>query len=219
MIPLPPRLLEAVSSPGGGKIALVLGAGCSVEWPTNIPVSSECSTEIHRRLVADRILLDGDCENPSDLSAVADVVFAKRNSQRDVVERLRDEYDLKLATPIDGYWIAAALLFEGVISSVVTLNYDLALSMPSVGSGRAKLSAWSNARRIWPTKRLSIYITFTGMLMRQTRSHGFCARLHSMSSGKGTGSQSSQTRCWQLLSYYSPGSARQLQCLSKARNY
>jgi hypothetical protein len=139
VIPLPSKLLEAVSSPGGGKIALVLGAGCSVEWPTNIPVSSVCSTEIHRRLVADRILLDGDCENPADLSAVADAVFTKRNSQRDVVQRLRDECDLKLATPNDGYWIAAALLFEGVISSVVTLNYDLALSNALSGLGAGKV--------------------------------------------------------------------------------
>ena len=30
---LPPELLQAVSSPGGGKIALVLGAGCSVRLP------------------------------------------------------------------------------------------------------------------------------------------------------------------------------------------
>ena len=137
-MPLPPELLQAVSSPGGGKIALVLGAGCSVERPTNIPVSSVCSTEIHRCLVADGILRDGDCANPADLSAVADAVFIKRKSQRDVVERLRDQYELKLATPNDGYWIAAALLFEGVISSVVTLNYDLALSiaLSELGAGK-----------------------------------------------------------------------------------
>src|SRR5690242_18182891 len=127
-MPLPPELLQAVSSPGGGKVALVLGAGCSVEPPTNIPVSGVCSTEIHRCLVADGILQNGECVDPADLSAVADAVFNKRNSQRDVVERLRDQFGLKLATPNDGYWIAAALLCEGVISSVVTLNYDLALS-------------------------------------------------------------------------------------------
>jgi hypothetical protein len=138
MMPLPPELLQAVSSPGGGKIALVLGAGCSVEPPTNIPVSSVCSTEIHRCLVADGILREGGCPNPADLSALADAVFIKRNSQRDVVERLRDQYGLKLATPNDGYRIAAALLFEGVISSVVTLNYDLALStaLSELGAGK-----------------------------------------------------------------------------------
>ena len=138
-MPLPPELLQAVSSPGGGKIALVLGAGCSVELPTNIPVSRVCSTEIHRRLIADGILQNGDCAAPEDLSAVADAVFSKRNSQRDVVERLRDQYGLKLATPNDGYWIAAALLCEGLISSVVTLNYDLALSTALSALGGDKL--------------------------------------------------------------------------------
>lgn len=136
---LPPELLQAVSSPGGGKLALVLGAGCSVEAPTNIPVSSICSNEIHRRLVADGVLQNGDCSNPGDLSVLADAVFSKRNSQRDVVERLRDQYGLKLATPNQGYWIAAALLCEGAISSVVTLNYDLALSTALSALGADKI--------------------------------------------------------------------------------
>lgn len=135
LMPLPPEVLQAVASPGGGKIALVLGAGCSVEAPTNIPVSRLCSAEIYRHLVADGILQEGDCADPEDLSSLADAVFGKRNSQRDVVERLRDQYGLKLATPNDGYWIAAALLCEGTISSVVTLNYDLALSTALSGLG------------------------------------------------------------------------------------
>jgi len=134
---LPPELLQAISTRGGGKIALVLGAGCSVEAPTGIPISRICSNEIHRRLIDDGVLNEGDCSNPDDLSAVADAVFIKRNSQRDVVERLRDTYDLKLATPNQGYLIAAALLREGALSSVVTLNYDLALSaaLSALGAG------------------------------------------------------------------------------------
>jgi hypothetical protein len=136
---LPPELLQAISSPGGGKIALVLGAGCSVEAPTNIPVSRICSNEIHRRLIDDGVLNDGDCSDPDDLSALADAVFRKRNSQRDVVERLRDSYGLKLATPNSGYWIAAALLCEGALSSVVTLNYDLALSTALAALGAGKI--------------------------------------------------------------------------------
>jgi hypothetical protein len=137
-MPLPPELLQAVSSPGGGKIAMVLGAGCSVEPPTNIPVSRVCSKEIHRLLILDGILQKGDCADPDDLSALADAVFSRRNSQRDVVERLRDHYGLKLATPNNGYLIVAALLCEGVISSVVTLNYDLALStaLSELGAGK-----------------------------------------------------------------------------------
>lgn len=135
---LPAELLQAVSSPGGGKIALVVGAGCSVEAPTSVPVSSVCSREIHRRLVADGVLQDGDCADPGDLSLLSDAVFSKRNSQRDVVERLREQYDLKLATPNPGYCMAAAMLCEGALSSVVTLNFDLALStaLSELGAGR-----------------------------------------------------------------------------------
>jgi hypothetical protein len=136
---LPSELLQAVSAPGGGRIALVLGAGCSVEPETNIPVSSVCSNEIHRRLIADGVLQDGDCSDPADLSVLADAVFSKRNSQRDVVERLRDQYGLKLAAPNKGYWIASALLCEGAVTSVVTLNYDLALSTALSALGADKI--------------------------------------------------------------------------------
>jgi hypothetical protein len=132
-------LLKAVSAPGGGKIALVIGAGCSVEEPTNIPVSSVCSIEIHRRLIEDGVLENGDCANPEDLSALADAVFRKQKSQQEVVERLRERYGFKLATPNQGYWIAAALLCEGAISSVVTLNYDLALSTALSALGADKI--------------------------------------------------------------------------------
>ncbi len=47
-------------------------------------------------------------------------------------------YDLKIATPNRGYKIAAALLCEGVISTVVTLNFDLALStaLGELGAGK-----------------------------------------------------------------------------------
>src|SRR5438094_8329073 len=125
---VPSDLLRAISSAGGGKLALVVGAGCSVEVPTGVPVAGICSQEVHRRLVADGVLQDGDCADPADLSLVADVVFAKKNSQRDVVERFREQYDLKLAPPNRGYLLAAAMLCEGAVSSVVTLNFDLAIS-------------------------------------------------------------------------------------------
>ena len=35
-MPLPAELLRAVSSPGGWKIALVVGAGCSVLTPPTV---------------------------------------------------------------------------------------------------------------------------------------------------------------------------------------
>jgi hypothetical protein len=81
-----------------------------------------------RRLIADGVLQDGDCTDPADLSLLAEAVFNKGDSQRDVVERFRDQYDLKFARPNAGYQIAAAMLCEGVINSIVTLNFDLAMS-------------------------------------------------------------------------------------------
>ena len=136
-MPLPAQLLSAVSSPGGGKIAIVIGAGCSVEAPTCVPVAHACSAEVHRRLVANGVLQNGDCTDPTDLSLVADAVFEKTQSQRDVVELLRDQYDLKLAPPNDGYRIAAAMLCERTLSSILTLNFDLALSnaLSELGAG------------------------------------------------------------------------------------
>lgn len=132
------ELLEGISTIGGGKVALVVGAGCSVEPPTNVPVASICSREVHRRLVADGVLQAGDCADPEDLSVVADAVFTKKNSQRDVVERLLGQYDLKLAPANRGYLLAAAMLCERAIASVVTLNFDLALSsaLSELGAGR-----------------------------------------------------------------------------------
>jgi len=129
-MPLANELLQAISRPGGGAVGLILGAGCSVEPPTNIPVARRVSEEIHHSLVNDGVLQDGNCKNPADLSLLTDEVFARSepHSQQAVVERLLARYDLKAATANDGYLIAAALLCEGAVSSVVTLNFDLALT-------------------------------------------------------------------------------------------
>jgi len=59
---------------------------------------------------------------------VADAVFAKTGEQRLLVEQLSQNYELKAASPNEGHLLAAALLREGAIASVVTLNFDLALS-------------------------------------------------------------------------------------------
>ena len=107
------------------------------EAPTCVPVERHCSAEVHRRLVANGVLQNGDCTDPTDLSLVADAVFEKNRSQRDVVELLREQYDLKLAPPNDGYRIAAAMLCEGTVSSMLTLNFDVALStaLSELGAG------------------------------------------------------------------------------------
>lgn len=125
---LPPPLLAAVSAPGGGQITVIVGAGCSFEAPTSIPLAGDCSQECHDRLVANGVLAVGACASPRDLSCLADAVVKATGSQQVLVEQLREHYAFKAATPNDGHKIAAALLMEGAVASVVTLNFDLALS-------------------------------------------------------------------------------------------
>jgi hypothetical protein len=134
---LPPELLGAVAAPGGGKITLVVGAGCSLEAPTSIPLSATCAEQCHDRLVADGVLGVGDCEKPSNLSSLADAVVKKTGGQKALVVQLSEHYALEGATPNEGHLLAAALLREGSIASIVTLNFDLALSTAIAHLGAA----------------------------------------------------------------------------------
>ena len=132
---LPNGILAAASDPEGSRWVLVIGAGASVEPPTDLPTGADCSLEAHRRLRQDGVL-PADSANPSDLSLVADDVFAATGSQRDVVRRL-PQARFRSATPNSGHLIAAALLVENSLAGVVTLNFDLAMStaLAHVGAG------------------------------------------------------------------------------------
>jgi hypothetical protein len=123
---IPGDLLRAISE-RSGRVTFVLGAGCSLEEPTSLSLSSVYSKAIFDRLVADGELLETECADPWDLSCVASAVFDKFGEQRKVVERL-PRNDFRYARANDGYLIAAALLAEGAVSCVATLNYDLALT-------------------------------------------------------------------------------------------
>lgn len=59
---------------------------------------------------------------------MADAVWSKTGRQSALVEELRARFTFKTATPNRGHLLTAALLGEGAIASVVTLNFDLALS-------------------------------------------------------------------------------------------
>jgi hypothetical protein len=131
---LPADLLHAIAAEEGGKVALVIGAGCSAEAPTSLPLSRPLSEESHRRLVANGVLEEGECDDPSDLSKLADVVYAKTGSQAALV----NEFPLarfRNAEPNEGYRLAAALLREQAVSDVLTLNFDLAARHALVGAG------------------------------------------------------------------------------------
>lgn len=123
---LPDHLLQAVAE-RTGRIALVVGAGCSLEEPTNLKLSRVYSLQVHADLIRDGVLAKGDCEHPDDLSAVTSAVWAKRQSQEEVVTRL-PRAEFRNARANDGYRTAAALMREGSVSAVLSLNFDLAMS-------------------------------------------------------------------------------------------
>ena len=133
---LPAGMLAAAAALGDARISVIVGAGCSKELPTDQPLSPELSRSIHRRLVSDGVLNADDCADPGDLSLLADAVFAKRGSQRELVDRM-DLNGLKNARSNEGYRIVVALMLEGVVRTVVTLNFDLALyhALSEVGTG------------------------------------------------------------------------------------
>jgi hypothetical protein len=122
---LPPELLAAISDVGAGRVAIVQGAGCSVEAPTGLPVARDLSLEIFRRLREDGVAGTEDCADPEDLSQLADVIFAANGLQKPLVDRFPPDR-FAHATPNVGHILAAALLRERAISSVMTLNFDLA---------------------------------------------------------------------------------------------
>ena len=122
---LPSDLLQAISSPSGGRVVLVLGAGCSTEAPTSLPLTSDLSAQCYRQLVDDGILGEGEVDDPCDLSAIAEAIFQKTGHQHALIERFpQDEF--RQAEPNEGYLIMAALLMEGAIADALTLNFDLA---------------------------------------------------------------------------------------------
>jgi hypothetical protein len=123
-----PDLYAALNAEGGGRIVLVTGAGSSVDWPTNLRSGAEYSEEAYHRLVEDGVLTPSECSNPRDLSLLAEVVYAKTASQLELIRRL-PLGDWQAPAPNTGHLIAAALLIEGVLRSIVTLNYDLAFQV------------------------------------------------------------------------------------------
>lgn len=121
---LPSELLAAIAYQGGGRVVLVTGAGCSVEAPTSLPLAGALARDGYRRLVDNDVLAADACATPEDLSAVADAVVAAVGSQVPLVETFPPD-DFRRATPNDGHLVAAALIREGAISNILSLNFDL----------------------------------------------------------------------------------------------
>ena len=95
---IPADLLRAVAE-CRGRVVLVVGARCSTEHPTGLKLASEYAAEVHRKLVLDGILVDGDSDDPQDLSLVTSTVWARHGTQAPVVERLpRGEFRTRART-------------------------------------------------------------------------------------------------------------------------
>lgn len=124
---LPTKLLEAIAHEDGGRVVIVVGAGCSFEAPTSLPLASTCAENAHRRLILDGVISDGDCPNAKDLSSVADAVKQAKGTQAPLVERL-PLTKFRSAEPNEGHLLAAAMMREQAVKAVVTLNFDLAIS-------------------------------------------------------------------------------------------
>ena len=112
---------------GDAQITLVLGAGCSKAAPTGLPNSEELSLELFASLVGSGDIDAGDVVKPENLSAVADAVWNRAGAQRPLYLAM-DPARFRNATPNPGYRCAVALMLEGVVGTIVTLNFDLALS-------------------------------------------------------------------------------------------
>ena len=126
-MPLPPSIALAITAVAGGRVTLVIGAGSSVEDPTRLLSSREYARRVHEALVDQGILANGACQQPEDLAKVADALIALHGSQEALVNRLPID-GFRNAAPNTGHLIAAALLREQRIGTVVTLNFDLAMS-------------------------------------------------------------------------------------------
>jgi hypothetical protein len=115
-------------------VAVVIGAGCSCEPPTQIPLARELSIEAHRKLVHEGVLNVGECADPADLAQLATLVFQKTGSQAALIRQFPVD-KMKTARANEGYRMLIALMLEGAVSHLLSLNFDLAPQNAAVELG------------------------------------------------------------------------------------
>ena len=126
MVSVPAELLQRLAAPGGGQVALVIGAGCSIAHPTAIPLAGDLAEEAVRQLILNGRLQPGQCQNPRDLGALASLIYQLSGGQTELVQTFPLDH-MRLAMPNAGYKLLIALMAEGAISHVLSLNFDLAV--------------------------------------------------------------------------------------------
>lgn len=105
---------------------MVIGAGCSIEAPTAIPLARTLAREAERQLVLNGRLTPGQCDDPNDLAGLATLVHQITGGQSELVQCFPLN-KMRLARANNGYKILVALMAEGAIGHVLSLNFDLAV--------------------------------------------------------------------------------------------
>lgn len=126
MAVIPPELLQAVSANGGGQLALVIGAGCSIESPTEVPLAGALARIVQNKLELDGVIAAGAFDQIGNLAALATFVYQETGSQSAVVSRFPTD-KFNYARPNPGHFFLVALLSERAVTYVLSLNYDLAI--------------------------------------------------------------------------------------------
>ena len=120
---------------------MVIGSGCSIDEPTNLPAGRQASREAFDALVRNNVLANDGSIDPNDLTAVADAAYDATKSNVALVDCLRP-LRFENAVPNRGHLILAALLIERAVKDVLTLNYDLTVSvaLAQLGAGESVAS-------------------------------------------------------------------------------
>jgi hypothetical protein len=99
-----------------------------------MPLARQLSIEAHRKLVHEGVLNAGECADPTDLAGLATIVFQKTGSQAALIRQFPVDR-MRVARANEGYRMLIALMLEGAVSHVLSLNFDLAPQNAAVELG------------------------------------------------------------------------------------
>ncbi len=170
-VQLPSQLLHAAAA-RHRRVAIVVGAGCSLEAPLISTCQGPTRSQHMMHSSGTMSLSPRNASRLRTCQCSASTVHGKLGRQSEVVDRLPVN-QFKFARANKGYLLAAALLLEGAVSCVMTLNYDLALSdAVRQLEGHADIFEISGAERPFATRRSSCRICI-GTQMKAISRNGF----------------------------------------------
>jgi len=124
-----------------------------MDEPTDLESAAVLAEEAYSRLVEEGVLTNDSLDENDrwDLTKVAGAVEAETGSQRELTGRL-PVTDFINAMCNDGHRIAVALMLEGAVAHVVTLNYDKSMS-----HALSEMGARDKIQTVWgPENRTQI---------------------------------------------------------------